>query len=183
VPRAPVAPAAHAPSPPPGWRDAVPAAKQGGVHVLPAHLASIEPAAHDVATSTTYARQFGETAPPQASVADRLQRASAWAAERERAHEWAEYVDAQSRLAWDDAFDATAALRPSFETLVARNRAAAKAYPGVVAFFAARGTVSARAHATRAATRRARATAAPATPAASATPAPPATPADPHAPA
>jgi hypothetical protein len=83
-------------------KDFVPSKAKKGAKVQPSAtiLKAVSGASKELATSTTYLKDFGENAPDPATLATTIGFAGAWSGHYTLAEKWFLYVKEQTRLAW-----------------------------------------------------------------------------------
>jgi hypothetical protein len=95
-------------------------------------------AAKEIASSTTYASDFGSSAPDGATLATNIAFAAAWSAQYALAGSWLAYVKEQTRLAWLQANPQLDDLAPAFSYARTHNDAISTEYASTSKLFDAR---------------------------------------------
>jgi hypothetical protein len=120
--------------------DFVPSKGARGARVQPPQgvIKAAAGAAKEIADSTTYAADFGSSAPAPATVAANIAFASAWSGQYMTAEAWYLYVKEQTRLAWLQANPQLDELGPVFAYARTHNDAIDTQYASTAKLFDAR---------------------------------------------
>jgi hypothetical protein len=139
-------PSEDAPSPPHG---PVTTKLTRGNRPMHAQVELAPRAAAELRTSSSYAQQFGTSAPDPVSAADALTTACAWTDKVKSADDWRAYCAQQEQLAWKHAMLLVLPLRPPFAYAQGRGTALGATWPSLSAFFAVTSDRSKKAGAVR----------------------------------
>lgn len=120
-------------------------------------LAAIAAAVAELAVFTDYSATLGRTAPPHAQVVEVLGAAAEWSSMLAASRLWALYVLYGAGTTWQSARVVLEGLKKPFQLAVSHDPALASTYPATTRLLGAARVVAAKANATKAANKKARA--------------------------
>jgi hypothetical protein len=143
---------ANIPAPPQGF---VPTngADYRGLLPKKTELAVLPDAVGELKRFTNFSQAFGKTMPPLAVVLATLDAAEQWSSMRAKSTEWDLFSRTQEGLAWKDARDLIATMRPAFNMATSVDSTIATENPSITRLLDAATAIAQRAAATRKANR------------------------------